>query len=154
MSKRTKVIMILVASAVGVAAVVVTTVNSVRSGIQQPAARTLAVTESPYKILKAETGPGPSREAVEKVLASEAKRSEGIAMKRAEERAAAADYWWNPAEHFTVQSLRVFKSTQVSGLGKITGRVTNVGTRDAEFLQLRFRLLNAQGRRVGDGDRR
>ena len=78
MSKRTKVIMILVASAVGIGAVAVTTINSVTSGIQQPAARTLAVPESPYKILKAETGPGPSRDAIEKVLASEAERSEQI----------------------------------------------------------------------------
>ena len=83
MSKRTKVIMILVASAVGVAAVIVTTVNSVRSGIQQSAARTLAVAESPYKILKAETRPGPSWEAVEKVLASEAVRSEQIMAEKA-----------------------------------------------------------------------
>ena len=128
---------------------VVAVVDQVNKGIQKSKNRTSRVAESPYKILKAETGPRPSREAVEKVLASEAKRSEEIAMKRAEERAAAMDYWWNPAEHFTVQGLRIFKSTRVSGLGKVTGRVTNVGTRDAEFLQLRFRLLNAQGRRVG-----
>ena len=149
MSKRTKVTAILVASAVGIGAVAVTTINSVTSGIRESATRTAIRAGSPHKILKAETRPGPSREAVEKVLASEAKRSEEIAMKRAEERAAATDYWWDPAEHFTVQGLQVFKSTRVSGLGKVTGRVTNVGIRDAEYLRLTFRLLDAQGRRVG-----
>lgn len=68
---------------------------------------------------------------------------------RARARVEAMDYWWDPAKHFSVHDLRVLGSTKVQGLGKVTGRVTNVGTRDARFLRLTFRLLDAQGRRVG-----
>ena len=162
MSKRTKVIMILSASAVGVSAVIVTTVNSVRSGIRQPSARTLTVPERPDGMKPVSKGPkgetywsppvsGPKSKGMATKPVTKPK-SDGLspeAEARVRARIEAMDYWWDPAEHFTVQDLRVFKSTRVSGLGKITGQVTNVGTRDAQFLSLTFRLLDAQGRRVG-----
>lgn len=67
---------------------------------------------------------------------------------KARERMEAMDYWWDPAKHFEVGNLEVWAGS-TPGLAKITGRAKNVGERDAEFLQLRFRLLDSQGRRVG-----
>lgn len=154
MSKNRKVV---VGAVLGVfLCCVAAVVDQVNKGVQRAENRHTQprkVDESPYKILKAETGPRPSREAVEEVLASEAKRSEKImdrqAEQRARERLAEMEYWWDPARHFSVHSLRVLGSTKVQGLGKVTGRATNIGSRDAEYLRLTFRLLDAQGRRVG-----
>lgn len=132
MSKRRKVVAILVLALASVGVIAVATIGSVTSGIRESQTPAVVRAESPYKILEAETGPNPSREDVEQVLAESAQ--------------SAALYWMEPAEHFSMLSLRA--ETQ-GNYGVVTGRIKNIGTRTCGELHLDFDVLDRRGQKVG-----
>ena len=62
-----------------------------------------------------------------------------------------AKYWTDPGRHFMWSDLE-FSPTAVQGVLTFTGRLKNVGERDARYVALKVSLRDAQKREVGRGN--
>ena len=60
-------------------------------------------------------------------------------------------YWIDPGRHFAWSNLE-FAPTSVQGVLTVTGRLKNVGEKDASKVHLKISMRNAEGREVGRGN--
>ena len=64
------------------------------------------------------------------------------------ERIAAHAYWSEPGRHFAWSNLE-YALTSMPGVLAITGRIKNVGPRDARYVNVKVSMRDARGREVG-----
>ena len=72
-------------------------------------------------------------------------------MSSVRDRIAAHAYWIDPGRHFAWSDLE-YSLTSMPGVLTITGRIKNVGERDASKIHVKISLRDAQGREVGRGN--
>ena len=67
------------------------------------------------------------------------------------DRIAAHAYWSEPGHHFAWSNLE-YALTSVQGVLRLTGRIKNIGPRDARQVHVKISMRNAQGQEVGRGN--
>ena len=68
-----------------------------------------------------------------------------------QDRIAAHAYWSDPGRHFAWSDLE-YALTSMPGVLTITGRIKNVGPRDARKVNVKISMRDARGREVGRGN--
>ncbi len=58
------------------------------------------------------------------------------------------DYWSDPGRHFTIADLS-YALSPVQGVLTISGRIKNIGPRDARYVNVKVSMRDARGREVG-----